>query len=389
MSGARFTMALAVASALMIALGGGCQAPGPGTVLQVSGPPADAVAANKAVAKDPPPRTEADPATAGIGLFGDLPESTGVPFARQATRGLQQHTFTREGGDFDPDVDPTGRLLVFASTRHSLRPDLYIKSVGGSAVTQLTDDPGSDVQPEVSPDGRRVVFASDRSGNWDIWVTSIDGQHTQQLTKSPRPEIHPSWAPDGERLVYCALNPKTQQWELWVADLRSPGTQKFVAHGLFPRWSPKDDVIAFQRARARGSRWFSIWTIRLVNGEPRFPTEVDSSSDYALIAPTWTADGKQLVYCSVQTAAVPNDGSGQAPTSRGDLWVTDAQGKGKIRLTNGDAINYAPVCGLDGRVYFVSNRSGFENLWSIVPITAPASVADARPAGGTPTPTEP
>ena len=45
-------------------------------------------------------------------------------------------------------------------------PDLYVKHVLGTAVTQLTSDPSSDIHPMLSPDGTRVAFASDRSGNW-------------------------------------------------------------------------------------------------------------------------------------------------------------------------------------------------------------------------------
>lgn len=319
-----------------------------------------------------------------IRLFGEPPEGSGIHFEGRAASGLQQHTFTREGADFDPDIDRTGRLLVFASTCHSPRPNIYAKAVGEAAITQLTDDPASEVQPRICPDGKWVAYTSDRSGNWDIWITSIDGQTTQQVTKSPAAEIHPDWSPDGHRLVYCALNPQNQQWELWVVDLRQPGTKKFIGSGLFPRWAPTQDVIVYQRARSRGNRWFSIWTVQLIDGEPRFPTEVASSAEYALIAPTWSADGTKIIYCSVEPAA-PHGGSWKTRSARADLWITDLDGRGKTCLTHGDAVNYSPVCASDGRVYFTSNRSGFENIWSLVPIRAPAPVADARPVGVAPT----
>jgi TolB protein len=316
----------------------------------------------------------------GISLFGDLPSVSGVPFEGQASSGLQQHTFTREGADFDPDVDRTGRLLVFASTCHATRPNIYVKAVGESALTQLTDDPASHVQPRISPDGKSVAYASDRSGNWDIWITSIDGQNTQQVTKSHAEEVHPDWASDGRRLVYCALNPQNKQWELWVVDLRQTGTKKFLGAGLFPRWSPKEDVIVYQRARARGNRLFGVWTIRLIDGEPRFPTEVAASPDHALIAPAWSADGSKIVYCSVEVNP-PDAAPSSQRAVRGDIWMTDVDGRGKVCLTKGDAVNYSPVCGVDGRIYFASNRSGSENIWSVVPIKPPAPVADARSSG--------
>jgi len=367
MSGVRSlrTAMMGLGSALGLLIGCQDTQTGPARIEQTAKPVASA-------------STEVTGKVAPISLFGDLPDASAVPFEGKAAAGLQQHPFTGEGADFDPDVERTGQLLVFASTCHSPRADIYIKAIGETAITQLTDDPASDVQPRLSPDGKHVAFCSDRTGNWDIWVTSIDGQMVQQLTKSPAAEIHPDWSPDGQRLVYCLLNPQNGQWELWTLDLRHTGTRKFIGYGLFPRWSPKDDVIVYQRARARGNRWFSIWTIRLVDGEPRFPTEVAASSDHALIAPTWTTDGTRIVYCSVDPAS-PDGVSVTDRPVRGDLWITDADGRGKIRLTKGDAVNYSPVCGADGRVYFASNRSGSENIWSIVPIRSPSPVADARP----------
>ena len=384
MAGTRSEITLAIALTGVMILAVGCASVDPSTETTVCQDSGQSVGAERAASPVLAAGSSPSPDAGRISLFGELGGASGVPFASQAARGLQQHTFTREGGDFDPDIDPTGRLLIFASTRHSLRPDIYVKAIGGSAVTQLTDDPASDLQADISADGKRVAFASDRGGNWDIWITSIDGQDTQQVTKSPKAEVHPSWSSDGQRLVYSALNPKTGQWELWVTDLRQPGTQKFIGFGLFPIWSPTGDVIAFQRARARGSRWFSIWTIRLVDGEPRFPTEVAASSEMALIAPSWTVDGKKIVYCGVRPEVTTGPPTTR-PTTRGDVWITDANGRGKICLTHGDAVNYSPVCGPEGRIYFTSNRSSYENIWSIVPVTAPAPMADARAPDGTPT----
>ena len=70
----------------------------------------------------------------GITLFGEVDGREAVPFVAQSARSLQQHTFASEGRDFDPDVSRTGELMVFASTRHSVRPDIYLKSVTGSTV---------------------------------------------------------------------------------------------------------------------------------------------------------------------------------------------------------------------------------------------------------------
>jgi TolB protein len=313
-------------------------------------------------------------AASSIGLFGEHPDRANVPFEAKPVRSVLQHTNCAEGADFDPTLDPSGRTLAFASTRNSTRPDIYVKSVGGAAVTQITSDPASDIQPDFSPDGRRIVFASDRSRNFDIWMVGVDGQGATQLTDSSSQEVHPTWAPDGQRICYCRLDARSAQWELWVIDLRQPGTKKFIGYGVYPHWSPVAEVIVYQRARERGQRWFSIWTLELVNGEPRFPTEVAASATEAYILPAFSPDGRRLVFCAVS----PGTATGGS-ASASALWVVNVDGSESIRLTEADGASYSPIWGRDGRVYFTCSRGGRENVWSVCPIIGVPATRPALP----------
>lgn len=303
---------------------------------------------------------------AQITLFGGLPGRSETGFSGRSRGAMLQHTFSREGADFDCLLDAQGHRFVFASTRHSEFPDLYIKSVHGKAVVQLTSDPSSDVQPAFSPDGKRVAFASDRTGNWDIWIIDIDGQLPIQVTHSPMDEIHPSWSPDGTRLVCSARKAGSGQWELWVAPAVENTTSTFIGYGVFPEWSPLDDMILFQRARRRGSRWYSIWTLELVGGEPRYPTEIASSADYAMISPSWSRDGRRIAFTTVGTMPSIDPAYGAA-FDVSDIWTIGVDGSGRARLTDGHSTNFSPTWAPDGRVFFTSSRSGHENVWSVLP----------------------
>lgn len=316
-----------------------------------------------------------------ITLFGDAPDGRDSEFTSRPSQSMRQHTFTEVGADFDGDIDTTGHRLVFASTRHSLRPDLYIKDVDGVAVTQLVSDPADDVQPSWSPDDSRVAFASNRAGDWDIWIINVNGDPPVQVTSGPADDMHPSWSPDGTKLVFCSLPPGSGQWELWITDATSGGSRRFIGYGLFPEWSPSGDLIVYQRARERGSRWFSIWTLQLVNGEPRFPTELVSGAHEATVHPTWSPDGQRIAYAS--TAIAPSESTRPMRTSSSstgrnkqgaesaplvfDIWTMGADGRGPTRLTDGHTLNYAPTFGKDERIYFTTDRSGAENIWSILP----------------------
>lgn len=310
-----------------------------------------------------------------VSLFGEFPDSETIPFEARPVHSLLQHTDCPEGADFDPAVDPSGRWLAFASTRHARKPDIYLKSAGGTAITQITSDPASDIQPEFSPDGKRIAFASDRAGNFDIWVVGIDGSEATQLTREPAHEIHPTWAPDGRRIAYCSLNPASRQWELWLLDLRQPGLRKLIGYGLYPRWSPTEDLIVYQRARQRGQRWFSIWTLRLVGGEPQFPTEVSASATEAQILPTFSPDGQWIAFCSV------SDQASGSPSATSDLWVVSVNGTEPVRLTEGQGANYSPFWAKDGRTYFTSTRGGKETIWSVRPVM---SAVTTRPGPAEP-----
>src|SRR5699024_6629091 len=109
-------------------------------------------------------------------------------------------------------------------------------------------------------------FASDRAGNWDIYIMDARGGQPVQITDDLAHDIHPSFSPDGRRLVYCSYGASSGQWEMVIVDVENPTTRRVIGLGLFPTWSPVDDRIVFQRARQRGTRWFSIWTVELRDG---------------------------------------------------------------------------------------------------------------------------
>jgi Tol biopolymer transport system component len=298
-----------------------------------------------------------------INVFGEINGNHSTAGFLVSEVGFQQHTFTDEGFDSDVCVDSTGKWMVFASTRNSEHPGLYLQRVDGTAVTQLTSDGADDAYPVFSPDGKQIAFSSTRTGQWQIYVIDVDGRNATQVTSGPSQSIHPSWSPDGSRLVYSSLSSRSGQWELWTVDLNT-SENRTIGNGLFPVWSPDrtHDRIAFQRARQRGSRWFSLWTLELNNGEARRVTEVAVSANAAIITPTWSPDGKRLAFTTIVQPARTTAGRMKGQT---DIWTIDADGSNRQRLTDGRAANLTPFWAADGRVYFISDRGGAECVWSV------------------------
>jgi len=155
----------------------------------------------------------------------------------------------------------------------------------------------------------------------------ITGGAPTQITSDADEEVQPTWAPDGRRLAFSRKNGRTGSWEIWIVDVTEPGVRTFVCEGFLPRWSPvaSQDTLLFQRARQRGSRLYGVWTIDLVRGEGRNPTEVVSAKNAAILQPNWSPDGAQIVF----TTVVNPDGGGEWP-EQSDIWIVNADGTDRV-----------------------------------------------------------
>jgi TolB protein len=301
----------------------------------------------------------------------NAPESD--PVLAPDTIDVTRVTFAQEGADFDPSVSTDGSRLVFASTQHRATSDIYYKRTDSRVVTQLTNDPADDAMPVISPDGTKVAFASNRSGNWDIYMMPITGSggggKAVQVTSDDADEMQPSWSPDGSHLVYSRSG-TDGRWEMWVSKAGNNAAAQFIGYGLSPKWSPVAgtgeegaDKILFQLARERGRRSFSIWTLDYTDGKTTNVTEIDGGSTLALLSPAWSPDGRWVTFAQADLSDPLNITPGKP--RRTSIWMVSARGEGRVRLTSDQGVALSPVWAGDNTLYYISDRSGSDNIWSL------------------------
>ncbi len=345
---------------------------------------------------------DASPTAPTLSLFGEeagsfetqtLPADPMPATANPNSVDVNRVTFAQDGADFDPTISSDGSFMAFASTQHDYNPDIFLKHIGSTVITQLTSDPARDVMPAISPDGQWIAFASDRDGAWNIYVMPREGGRPVQITNDSQADIHPSWSPDGSLLVYSKLGMTSGKWELWVSEIANTSTPHFIGYGLFPEWCPtpgtgenKGDLILYQRSAQRGDRAFGVWTIEYKDGKVGNPSRLIGNATTAYINPTWSPDGRYVVFASVKDPqSVKTVASMEARKS--DLWMMTTDGSTMVSLTTGTSTDLLPTWGANGKIYFVSTRTGQDNIWSIDAAQAmyAAGLTPSQPVANVPT----
>lgn len=289
-------------------------------------------------------------------------------------------TFAKSGSDFDPAIDPTGRWLVFASTRDQAQPKLYLKALEDAAATPLTRQQGSDVMPAFSPDGRIIAFASDRNGGWDLFLLTLETGHVTALTQSRSDVLHPSFSPDGRQLVFCTRGSPSDAWHLVMIDLASPMTWRLLGEGLFPQWSPDGGSIVYQRPCVSDPSRFEIWLIDLEGDQAKSPRALASGENATLIHPCFSSDGQRIAFVAVMgpdadarsDSTVSRAMKTQSPAPHSQIWTMNRQGGERQRVSDGRAMDVQPCWSHHGSLFVASNRmeqpsGGLERIWRLSP----------------------
>ncbi len=223
-------------------------------------------------------------------------------------------------------VYPTYRIYTAKADGSDVKP-LFPSALKKNA------EPGYNAESVLSPDGSRIVFTSDRGGDLDIWTMNVDGSHARQLTHSLGYDGGPWWSPDGKRICYRAYHPQTPKeiadyknllarhlirpttLDLYVMDAdgthQRPITDDRTANiaNFAPSWTPDGKSLIYASNNADPKRRaFEVYVISVdtPDGKPGTPERITYGGQFDGF-PNFSPDGKRLVWASNRHGTVPHE----------------------------------------------------------------------------------
>ncbi|CAN5585031.1 S41 family peptidase [soil metagenome] len=236
------------------------------------------------------------------------------------------------GATFAQALPDTTRLLRFPASNGShivfcYAGELYTVGKDGGVARRLTSGPGYSSFPHFSADGAQLAFTSQYDGNTEVYVMPAEGGVPKRLTITAtlgRDDISDRMGPNNIVMAWQNTRPlvvfrsRMKSYNSFNGDLFKVGMDGElpqplpIPRGGFMSFSPDDSKMAFNRI----FREFRTW------------------KHYR---------------------------GGMAD----DVWVFDFKTGTTENLTNDPSQDICPMWGPDNRIYFISDRDGRMNLYSI------------------------
>lgn len=222
-----------------------------------------------------------------------------------------------------PDLSPDGSLVAF-----TWQNDVWTVPAAGGRATRLTVNQANDGNPKFLPGGKRMAFTSNRFGSIDVFTMNVDGTDIRRVTHQSSAEYLTDVSPDGSTLYgYTTAFGRINPFRVPVAggDLIALNNHPFEL-SYFPNVHANGRTVVlniggssgnWRNPNENGTDTAEIWTAD--NVAPLRNYKQLTKNDHNDIFPCWTPDGK-VAFISNRT------GSPQ-------LWVMNADGNQARQVT--------------------------------------------------------
>jgi eukaryotic-like serine/threonine-protein kinase len=288
-----------------------------------------------------------------LAVAGLPPESGGI-FRVSVESGVRTQLTGSSLYDELPVFSPDGQWIVFTRCFSTRRRELFVVPATGGNARQLTSDHQPTFGAAWTADSKEIVFSSNRAaGGESLWRMPLTGGAPRRLAAMFESAFYPAISRRGNRLIYTESFKDTNIYLSEATGFAGPsGHPHFGEPRAFivssrrddsPSISAIEDRIAFISSRTGNEE---IW---LCDRDGGHPVQLTSFGGPETGTPRWSPDGRWLAF----------------DTGNTDIYVISVAGTPQ-RLTSRPFGNYMPSWSADGKqIYFKSERSGNDQIWSI------------------------
>lgn len=219
-----------------------------------------------------------------------------------------------------------------------------------NAVSYLTE-------PAFSPDGSEIAFVS---GN-DIWTVPARGGNASLLVSHPANESRPMYSPDGKKLAF--ISTRTGGGDIYTLDFATGNLTRITFDDVpdqLEAWSRDGKYLYFSSTSRDISGMCDIFRVKSTGGTPmQFSADRYTNEFHAAPAPN-------NVDVAFVARGIGNSQwwrNGRSHIDESEIWLKRNGNYEKI--ASGGAKQLWVMWSANGKtLYYVSDRSGIQNIWS-------------------------
>jgi Tol biopolymer transport system component len=100
-----------------------------------------------------------------------------------------------------------------------------------------------------------LVWSSNRSGNHELYLLDLAARSLRRLTDNPHVDFFSRFSPDGKRIVFLRSQREwvtfrdSTAWDVYLLDLEGGTERRLVRGGYYPTWTADGKAVVFKRGQ--------------------------------------------------------------------------------------------------------------------------------------------